>query len=266
MRASIITATYNLIKSRRKDSFKKCVESVKSQLFDDYEHIIIDNASTDGTLDLIEEYPHLKCISTPDTGIFNAFNKGVWHASGDYIAFLNSDDFYHSNLAIKSSVEALEQSQADYSYAPVTCTYPWVKPIIWEPQMYGIFFFMPVCHQSIFCKRHILLENPFDENYKFVGDYDWLIKIFLKKYNGVEVKENFVTYSLKGNTVKYRLDCIKECRSMFRKTFEFFGPLTDKQLEVYPPELLDELSVHFPDKQKFYETYKNSLKARGKIK
>lgn len=257
MLITVITATSNIVSAERADSFRRCIESVKNQTYQKIEHIIIDNASSDGTLEIIKEYPHLKCYSKPDSGIFNAFNKGVLHANGKYIAFLNSDDFYHDNSGVKNSVEILEHSQADYSYAPVICLYPGFEPFLLEPQMYSLFFMMPICHQSVFCKREVLIKNPFDENFKFAGDYDWLMKIFMKKYKGILVNYNFATYSLYGATVQNLDACRKECENIFRNNFKPFYTLTNEQPKDYPAELLKALSQYYPDKEKFYQTYRD---------
>ncbi len=91
-KVTIVTITYNLIKAGRTDSFKQAVESVHRQNYDNIEHIIIDGASTDGSKELIEEYVKKKwviCFSEPDKGIYDAMNKGIQKASGEYIAFLN---------------------------------------------------------------------------------------------------------------------------------------------------------------------------------
>ena len=90
---SIITVTRNLIDAGRKDFFRQCVESVRMQDYPNIEHLIIDGASTDGTVDLLKEM-NVNYISEPDAGIYTAINKGISLSEGKYVAFLNSDDFY----------------------------------------------------------------------------------------------------------------------------------------------------------------------------
>ena len=94
-KVTIVTITYNLIKAGRTDSFKQAVESVHRQNYDNIEHIIIDGASTDGSKELIEEYVKKKwviCFSEPDKGIYDAMNKGLQKATGDYVWFINAGD------------------------------------------------------------------------------------------------------------------------------------------------------------------------------
>ena len=97
MRISIITATYN---SER--TLRNTLDSVLRQDYHGYEHIIIDGGSTDNTLAIIREYEprfagHLRWISEPDHGIYDAMNKGIRMAKGEVVGILNSDDFYASN-------------------------------------------------------------------------------------------------------------------------------------------------------------------------
>jgi glycosyltransferase involved in cell wall biosynthesis len=89
MKISIITASLN-----RKDFIGAAIESVLAQNYPDFEHWIIDGGSTDGTLELLKQYPHLRVLSEPDKGVYDAWNKGIALASGAVLGFLNSDDQY----------------------------------------------------------------------------------------------------------------------------------------------------------------------------
>jgi glycosyltransferase involved in cell wall biosynthesis len=89
MKISIITASLN-----RKEFIGAAIESVLAQNYPDFEHWIIDGGSSDGTLQLLQQYPHLKVHSEPDLGVYDAWNKGIERATGDLIAILNSDDVY----------------------------------------------------------------------------------------------------------------------------------------------------------------------------
>ncbi|MBK2124781.1 glycosyltransferase family 2 protein, partial [Fangia hongkongensis] len=95
MEFSIITVCYNAI-----TTIEKTILSVKNQSFEDYEHIIIDGGSTDGTLGVIDKYRDnfAVIISEPDNGIYDAMNKGISLSKGKFIAMLNADDFYLDNV------------------------------------------------------------------------------------------------------------------------------------------------------------------------
>ena len=91
-KVTIVTVVYNLIENGREQYFRQCLESVHKQLYQNIEHIVIDGASNDGTIDLLEEYNKkgwIKYYSEPDTGIYDAMNKGIEKATGKYIVFLN---------------------------------------------------------------------------------------------------------------------------------------------------------------------------------
>lgn len=105
MKISIVTATYN-----SGESLRDTLESVLSQTYDDYEHIIVDGGSTDNTLDILREYEpryngRLKWHSEPDRGIYDAMNKGITRATGELVGLLNSDDFYTSDDVLASIAE-----------------------------------------------------------------------------------------------------------------------------------------------------------------
>jgi len=89
---SIVTPSFNSAKF-----IEDCIQSVLNQNYLNFEHIIIDGGSTDGTIE-IKKYPHLKWISEPDEGIYDAMNKGIKLSSGEIIGILNSDDFYEPNI------------------------------------------------------------------------------------------------------------------------------------------------------------------------
>lgn len=94
---TVITPVYNGVRY-----IKKCLDNVTTQYCDVAEHLIMDGASTDGTPELVREYaqshPHVRLISEPDSGQSNAMNKGIQHARGSIIGFLNVDDFYEPNV------------------------------------------------------------------------------------------------------------------------------------------------------------------------
>jgi GT2 family glycosyltransferase len=93
VKISIVTPTLN-----RANMIEKAIASVTGQGYPNVEHIILDGGSTDDTLDLLSHYPHLRVISEPDRGLYDAYNKGIRNASGDVVAFLNDDDFYEEGI------------------------------------------------------------------------------------------------------------------------------------------------------------------------
>ena len=104
MKISIITICYN-----SQNSINKTIESVKSQTINNLEYIIIDGGSNDKTVDIIKSHKIVdKLISEKDSGIYNAFNKGLKKATGDIIGFLNSDDVFHKEDSLKTIMNSFD--------------------------------------------------------------------------------------------------------------------------------------------------------------
>lgn len=113
MKISIITACFN-----REATIRGCIESVLGQDYADIEYIVVDGASTDGSLAVINEYKDRisAIISEPDNGMYEAINKGIRAATGDYIGLVHSDDFLYSPQTISHIVQELETTRADFLY------------------------------------------------------------------------------------------------------------------------------------------------------
>lgn len=222
---SIVTITFNLVENKRKNSFIRCLESIQQQDYRNIQHIIIDGGSRDGTLSLISHYAKkgwFTYISEPDRGIYDAMNKGIKMAKGKYVAFLNSDDFYHDHRGVSAVVKELEKSNADFSYSPVVAVrdnkvvtnYPAVRP-----QLANIFYIMPFCHQTMFTKKSVLKQNLFDTAFSSAGDYDLVLRLYLKGSKIVYVNKCFVTYGLQGLSDKNQNSSIYEAGKVFYKNY-----------------------------------------------
>ncbi len=114
MKISIITVVYNGV-----STIEDCIESVLLQTYNDIEYIVIDGCSDDGTQAVIAKYSNRiqKIISEPDAGIYDAMNKGLTVATGEYIAFLNADDFYYRPDRVEKMVTLLEKNNLEAGYA-----------------------------------------------------------------------------------------------------------------------------------------------------
>ncbi len=179
---SIITINYN-----NKDGLKKTVDSVASQTFRSFEHIIIDGGSTDGSVDVIKEALQNKDYaaqvshwqSEKDGGIYPAMNKGVEYANGKYCLMLNSGDWL-------SGPKALEKAAAfgfdeDFVYCDAFFAAKGRKRRIRYPnRVSGYFFFLRgFCHQATFIKTSLQKKNPYSTEYKIVNDSDFFMKVLL---------------------------------------------------------------------------------------
>lgn len=200
---TVVTVVYNIVKNGRADFLRQCIDSVHAQSYPRIEHLIIDGASTDGTLDMIAEYEELgwvRCVSEPDKGIYDAMNKGIAHATGKYTVFMNSDDFWHDNTGVDMTVALMEKSQADFCYAPITVASEEGKHLSVDYPEVGCFFACnPFCHQTVFTRTDALRKaGGFDLAFKLIADYDLMCRIMLQGAKPVYVPLNFATFRVGG--------------------------------------------------------------------
>lgn len=201
---TVVTVCFNLVSSGRTKHFHECLQAVHNQDYPHIEHLIIDGASTDGTVDMLQELEQkgwIRYISEPDAGIYDAMNKAIRHAQGKYIAYLNSDDFWHDSRAVSASVEMLERSGAAFSYAPRNVIFENGALKYTESAVAGVFpLLMPFCHQTMFTQKAALLRhNGFDDkNFKSAADYDLVFRMIISGEKGVFVPLNFTSFRLSG--------------------------------------------------------------------
>ena len=185
MKLSIITVVYN-----RREDLKKTIASVKGQTSHDIEYIVIDGDSNDGTKEVISENADFisRFVSEKDSGIYDAMNKGLRMASGDYVWFLNSGDEIYSSDTVENIFRI--NSSADAYYGDVMYVdekgnelerRKLKKPpekFSYKDMIYG----MVVIHQSFIVKRE--LASEYNTGYRYCSDIDWMINS-LKKCNDV---------------------------------------------------------------------------------
>jgi glycosyltransferase involved in cell wall biosynthesis len=157
---------------------RKTIESVISQTFINYEYIIIDGGSTDGSVDIIKQYADkiTYWVSEPDTGIYNAMNKGIKVAKGEYLQFLNSGDWLYSNTVL-DDVFKLDRTE-DILYGSEILYYQDHRCFIktYPTQLTGYFFYVgSLSHQATFHKA-TLFDALYSENYKIVSDWEFYIQ------------------------------------------------------------------------------------------
>jgi glycosyltransferase len=181
MKVSIITATYNSEKTLR-----DTLESVEVQTYKDIEYIIVDGASTDKTLNLVDNVSTRvnKCISEKDKGIYDALNKGVQLASGDIVGFIHSDDMLARPDIIESVVAEFERANADVVYGDLVFVDRERTDKIKRYWCGGVFKKFKIAlgwappHPSFYMKRSLYLENGlFDTSFKIAADYDQMLRI-----------------------------------------------------------------------------------------
>lgn len=175
MKFSIITVTYNDL-----DNLKVTYNSVKNQTFTDYEYLVVDGGSTDGTVDYLEVIKntdsHVRYISEKDRGIYDAMNKGVNHSGGEYVLFLGAADTFYSN-EILSEVNSLLNGSIDVFYGKVMFSSGENKgqELGAKLNFFSILLDRYIAHQSVFAKRDVALKYPFNLSYRFLADQDFMM-------------------------------------------------------------------------------------------
>lgn len=205
MKISVITVSYNAYYC-----IEKTIKSVICQRYDDFEYIIVDGCSTDGTIDVIKKYQSkiTRWISEPDNGIYNAMNKAVLMAKGEYCIFMNAGDMFANPLVLKQVSLFLDDGFDVLTGSEISTkkgkAIDYVKPIARVTKEH--FYVTSISHQSSFIKRTLLLEYPYDENLKLVSDWKfWLQTIVFggKTYRPIDVdiclfNHDGITYSMKN--------------------------------------------------------------------
>ncbi len=182
MKISIITVTYN-----REETLRETIESVLSQDYAPVEYIIIDGASTDDSLTIINEYAEKisKIVSEPDKGAYDALNKGIQMASGDIIGFLHSDDIFADRHILSSVAERFANHDIDVLYGDIKIMKKknshkvlrsW-KSKEFKPQNLKSGWSPP--HTSLFMRKEVYEKvGGFDTHLKIAADYEFILRVF----------------------------------------------------------------------------------------
>jgi glycosyltransferase involved in cell wall biosynthesis len=203
---SVITAVYNA-----NEYLAACIESILKQSFQDFEYILIDGGSTDGTVDVIKSYQqHFSYwISEPDRGIYDAWNKGLAVAKGDWIVFVGADDVLYPT-ALQAYVEHIENHPAkkelEFISSRIELVNDDLSPIrtVGEPWSWQRFRVdMITWHVGCFHSRRLFEKyGQFDPKYKICGDYELLLR----------PKEKLVTSFVNQPTVQMRMSGVSSLR------------------------------------------------------
>jgi len=194
---SIITVAYNSEKIIR-----KTLESALHQTYREFEYIIIDGASTDSTLSIVNSYKDkfqkIKIVSEKDKGIYNAMNKGASLASGEYLLFLNSEDYYDNDYLTQLS-DQIDKQPSDCYIGDVFVHREDSTSFISKVQLDEIFFRMPFNHQGTLIRRSLFMKlNGFDENLSIAADWDLFLRAYINNYSFYKYSGCHVNFHLGG--------------------------------------------------------------------
>lgn len=217
---SIITICYNI-----KDEIEKTCQSIVNQSWQDFEWIVIDGGSTDGTVDILNKYRSRMnvFISEPDKGIYNAINKGIKQASGEWFSFMNGGDSYSANDVLEKVFKD-KKYDAEVLYGNVNEIYPdgYIKHSNYKTKIDLSFFANDVInHQGSFIKRNLFDKyGLYDEQYKIIADWEkWIV--FAKngcKFQKIDViVADFMCNGISSNKSALDVEHKKVCAKHFVK-------------------------------------------------
>ena len=225
-RFTFITVTYNAAAV-----LEDTIQSVITQTYKHLEYIVVDGGSTDATLQIVDRYRHCiqRVVSEPDRGLYDAMNKGMRLATGDYICFLNAGDCLHEDDTVQQMVHSIREGEwPDILYGEtqlVDAEGHFVRMrrlaaperLTWKSFRQG----MLVCHQAFYV-RHTLLE-PYDLRYRFSADFDWCIRMMKKAGVLHNTHLVLVDYQSEGLSTRNRWASLQE---RFRIMTHHYGLLS----------------------------------------
>lgn len=246
MKVSVITVTYNSGKTVR-----DTLQTVADQTYPNIEHIIIDGASKDNTVEIVNQFPHVsKVVSEPDKGIYDAMNKGVSLATGDIIGVLNSDDFFSSKNVIKKLVAQFDDN-IDAVVGDVRYVTPEELKLVryfsaekWHPGKFKWGYQPP--HETFYLRiEHYKKIGLYKTDYKIAADFELMIRMLYKnkliyKYLPLEVvtmRNGGVSTASIGSRLTLNKEIVRGCAEngistnlffvvlkYFNKAFEYLNP------------------------------------------
>lgn len=235
MKLSIITINYN-----NQDGLNDTILSVLGQTYKDYEYIIIDGGSTDGSLDIIKKYENRISywVSEPDKGIYHAMNKGVKVATGDYCFFLNSSDTLYREDTLKSVFQ--RNPYADIIYGNLCCD---EKISVAERKItLRNLLEHTIGHQSSFIKRSLLVKSPYDDKLKLVSDWKFFFEQLIFNNASYQYFDIIISnFDMTGVSMTHQNALMAEREKVLT--------------EILPPIMKEEIYKYFGIKDKYYELF-----------
>lgn len=220
---SIITVVYN-----NKQNFLKTLNNIKNQTYNNIEYIVIDGGSTDGTVEVIKNNTDIidKWISEKDNGIYDAMNKGIDMATGDYLCFMNAGDVFYENSTIEKvfkvcdnadvyygDTELLDETGKSWGRKQLKKTPENLK---WQDMING----MVVTHQSLIIKSNLITK--YNLTYKYCSDIDWTLNVLKKAKFICNTKLIITSFLMGGYSRKNTIKSLIERFSILSKHFNIF--------------------------------------------
>lgn len=217
MKLSIITINWN-----NREGLEKTLRSVASQTCQDFEYVVVDGGSTDGSADLLSspEFRISKWVSEKDSGIYNAMNKGTRMASGEYCLFLNSGDMLHDEGVIAGILPELHDD--DLITGKMLYSGKGRYAQAEEPLTLLYFYQSSLPHDATFIRRKLLIDMPYDEGLRIVSDWKFFVQAIVLQGCSCRIVDNAISeFDTHGISATNRDLCQQEREIALR---EFFPP------------------------------------------
>ena len=216
---SIITVVYNNVRD-----IERTLLSVFNQSYAHIEYIVVDGASNDGTLEIIQRYQDrlAKVVSEKDAGIYDAMNKGLALASGDYVLFMNSGDELYAPDTVENVFDTAPNADIYYGETEMyndawqsigKRRHSVPEKFTWKSFRFG----MTISHQAIYICR--TLTEPYDRQYELSADIDWILTAAKKAKTSVKVSGYVAKYLVGGMSKKRHQQSLKERFAIFTKHY-----------------------------------------------
>lgn len=197
MKLSVIMVCLNSVATIR-----GALESVAAQTYRFLELVVVDGGSSDGTMEIVAEFGGIPGSRTsgPDQGIYDAMNRGVMMATGDWLYFLNSDDRFADENVVQHAMDAAASFTCDVLYGDVDCVYP--RCVVRKSHANvstSNIGYEGLCHQSIFARRDAFERiGGFDLRYRIAADYDWVLRASFAGLRMRHIPVCIARYSMSG--------------------------------------------------------------------
>lgn len=205
---SVVTVSYNAI-----STIEATLLSVIGQSFEDFEYLIIDGGSSDGTLDVIQKYSrHIDClVSESDRGIYDGMNKAIRKAKGQWILFINCGDVFADSNVLQSLESSLRNPSVGVVYGDTIYQTTVGRYLLYPDSLSAMDFHLPFCHQSCLVRTELIRETPFDLSYRYVADYDLFYRLYQRGVSFHYEHLPIAVYdSTDGFTATNRTSCMLE--------------------------------------------------------
>ena len=235
MKISIITAAWNSAAT-----IEDTLRSILAQTYQDWECIVIDGASSDGTRNILRSYEtrfngRLHWISEPDQGIYDAMNKGIKAATGEYLVFLNAGDSLYAPDTLKKLHDFIGENRPDILYGETAIVdsdrrfiamrrLKTPEKLSWKSFRMG----MLVCHQAFIVRRE--LAPLYDLSYRFSADFDWCIRCMKKARTIANTHLTLINYLNEGVTTRNHKASLKE---RYRIMVKYYGFISVSLLHLW---------------------------------